>query len=157
MKASNIFVTGFLVLTLLSTIFLIFSTLNYLEFYTAIKELKLSLKVSPQVKGERLILDIEIRVINPTSYKGLKLKSLSYRLSYRVEGESAELAAGQIWYSTAKPIQPYSELSLRASPSLDLEAAEKYLSHPEGGLWIVNCSALLETFTGVLRINLSYP
>jgi hypothetical protein len=162
LKRTEIVLIAFSVLALLSTSSLIVSTLNYTEFYVAVKDLKLSsLEVSPQVRGERLIFNTTIIIENPTGYVGLGLKSLGYRLSYKIGDNVIELAAGQRWYSRSKPLQPHSDLVLKFSPSLNLEDenAEKYLTYTseKDVLWIINCSALLETFTGDLRISLSYP
>jgi hypothetical protein len=164
LKRPDGFVTAFLALALLSSLFLTLSTINYVDFYMALRDLKLStLEVSPQVRGERLIFNVTIAINNPTSYVGLRLKALGYRLSYRAGDEVRELAAGQGWYSEAKFIQPRSDLFLDLSPSLNIgdEDAKRYLAYAEekgeDTLWLINCSALLETFTGDLRINISYP
>ena len=77
----------FLVTCVASTAWLALSTVNYVEFFRAVETFNLQLRdVGLIESGDNVEVSMIFDMINPTSYRGFKLREFSYKLSFNTNG-----------------------------------------------------------------------
>lgn len=102
--------TAFLVACIASTVWLALSTVNYTEFFRAVETINLKLKEVDVIESEENAeISMTFEIVNPTSYRGFRLREFSYKLSFRTSDVGPlDISSDTVSYST-DPIEvtPY--------------------------------------------------
>mgnify|MGYP001067715535 CR=1 FL=1 len=149
----------FLAITAASTIVLARSTLNYMEFYTALKKLTLQLSnFGFSIEPNLVLITVDSTIVNPTSYVGLELVSVSIALYFEADGETVELTRDEFWYTTPKPLNPYLNITLKSSSSVSVNSISTQLfikALEQGSIdWTLAPHVVLATLIGPLGMSL---
>ena len=151
---------------MISAVSLVVSTLNYIEFYTAIQKLDLAVvDVSPTIEQNSANITMVFAIINPTRYIGLKIREISMGLYYL---EANDTLAGLWWdtrYYYQQPISlnPYSNTTQQLLINLnrDLDQTKSFIDfytvHQGNIKWELRCGVILLTFIDNVQIELSAP
>lgn len=161
-KRRNWFLIIFSVITITSVLLLIEPTLNYAEFYSALE--KLDLKVpyfSFKIKENRIYINATFTLKNNSSYVGIKLKNLVWKIGFFETEESyVELATGTFWWYPEAPLTPNSNITrdLPSDYSIDESAPNaktlmNLYDNQETIRWMISGSVLLDTFLGTFRLQ----
>jgi hypothetical protein len=102
--------TIFLVACIASTVWFALSTVNYSEFFRAVETFNLKLKNVNLIESEENIeFSMIFEMLNPTSYRGFRLREFSYKLSFKTDNTGPlEISSDTLSYAT-EPIEvtPY--------------------------------------------------
>lgn len=148
---------------IVSAIFLIASTSNYVEFFRAMQNLSLTInKVSPSVRQNEVNITLIFSITNPTRYVGLGLTELSFALYYQADNENIDLWWKRLTYSEQPiTIDPYWNKTFQYHINLDADAEstklfqnfyENYHGHVE---WLLKCGAIVTAFAGEMDVPLT--
>lgn len=158
----NMLLIVFSVISVTSTILLIGPTLNYAEFYSALETLDLKVPYFDfNVEQDRIYINATFTLKNNSSYVGIKLKNLSWRIGFFETDESyVELATGTFWWYPEVPLDPDSKITRELPP--DYSVAESVpnakslinmYDNQEPIRWMISGSVLLDTFLGTVRLQ----
>lgn len=152
--------TIFLAIVIVSAIFLIVSTSNYVEFYRAIETLDLTImKASPSVGQNEVNITLIFSITNPTRYVGLKLNELSFALYFQSNSENIDL-----WWKTVTyhkqpvTIDPYWNKTFQYHTNLDVNAdstkrfQDLYQTQQGNIRWLLKGGAIVITFAGEIDV-----
>ncbi len=156
----------FTVITVVATVSLIGSTLNYIEFFTALQEIHLEmLDVNLAIGQSTVNITLIFAITNPTGYTGLRIRELSHELCYK---EADSTHALHWWtssyYQQPKPLDRYSNITFEEPIYLNVNSAhsqetsrflEFYENHPQNIMWVLKCSAIFITFAGKIPASLT--
>lgn len=159
----------FLAITLVAAVSLISSTMNYIEFFTAVRTIDLAVSdVQLAIGQDTANITLIYAVINPTSYTGLRLRELSHELSYKEAGSELEPAGLEWWTSSyrqqPKPLNGYSNITFEDNIFLSTDSAraeeterflEFYENHQQSIMWVLKCSAIFISFAGNIVTSLA--
>ena len=161
-KKHNILVIVFSAISISSAFLLITSTYNYVEFYKALRELNLQLlEVNPSV-GNTANLTLFFLVSNPTSYVGLRLREISFVLSFEYLNNKVELHFDTVSFAKQPlTIDPYWNKTFELFVQLDMNRKqtmsfiEFYKSQPQKIVWTLDTGAILITFVGKVDVPMT--
>lgn len=154
--------TTLLLITIVSSAFLVTSTLNYVEFYTAVVQLSLRvLNVSTLIEVENVNITLLFALSNPTKYVGLSLREFFFTLFFEVDDDMTTLYGGFISYARApESIEPYGNKTIKykinLKPSNVTQRFKNLYEASQGDItWMLQGTAILITFVGTLDVPLS--
>lgn len=158
----NMLVIVFSVVSITSTILLIGPTLNYAEFYAALETLDLKVPhFNFKIEQDRIYINATFTLENNSSYVGIKLKNLSWKIGFFETDESyVELTAGTFWWYPEVPLDPGSKITRELPP--DHSVAESVpnakslinMYHNQEPIrWMISGSVLLDTFLGTINLQ----
>ena len=155
--------TIFIAIVIISAIFLIVSTSNYVEFYRAIETLDLTImNASPSVEQNEVNITLIFSITNPTRYVGLKLQELSFALYFQNNSENIDL-----WWKTLAyhnqpvTIDPYWNNTFEYHINLDVNAdstkrfQDLYQTQQGNVKWLLKSGAIVITFAGEIDVPLT--
>ena len=148
---------------LASAFILVTSTLNYVEFYRAMANLTLQLlDVSPSIETNNVNVTLMFSITNPTSYHGLRLRELSYTLTFEAFQSQLSLYGDVISFADQPLIvDPYwnktFEYQIRFNMRREqtVNFIELYESQPQDALWSMRATVLVDTFVGIIDVPLT--
>jgi len=162
-STNTIFKATFLLIIVVSSIFLVMSTSNYVEFFIAVRELSLqTLDVSASIGPEDVSITLVFAICNPTRYTGLAFQQLTYTLLFEVDDNNTTLYGGLISYRAApEPIGAYSNMTFNEEISLNPNVISTedfrslYETRQEDITWILQGTAIFLSFVGTIDVPLS--
>ncbi len=81
----------FSIASIASVLFMIAGAANYTEFYRAIAQLEATiLSINSSIEEKQVDLTLVFSITNPTNYRGLEIREISYSLQY--EDNEAKIA-----------------------------------------------------------------
>lgn len=142
---------------------LVISTLNYTQFYTAIRRLDLAvLDVSPTIGEDSLSVTLIFAITNNSSYTGLNVRELSYTLNFEHDMERVRILSDtKSYYSEPVRLGPYSNTTFEYVTTLGVnqEPAQRFIEfykNKQGYItWILTCNVIFLTFIGTVYIPLT--
>lgn len=156
----SVFTTLFIAIVILSTIFLIISTLNYVEFFKAMEKLTLTIiKVCPSVGQDGANVTFSFSITNPTRYGALRLRELSFALYFQTNAEDVDVWWERLSYHEPITINPYWNKTfeyLNDPIDCNLEAFQEFYAANHGNVkWLLRCGAIVVTFAGQTDLPLT--
>lgn len=153
----------FLLIVIVSSVFLVTSTSNYVRFFSAVEQLSLEvLNVSTSIEQENVNITLVLAIYNPTRYVGLSLREFSFTLFFEADGDMTTLHGGFISYASApEHIEPHwnktLEREINLNPNKEATKLFKSLYETSQGkiTWMLQGTAILITFVGTLDVPLS--
>lgn len=146
----NVTLTLFLICTIIAAYYLVASTLNYTEFYRAIREIHLAnLKVDAFVEQKDVNISLSFDIENPTGYIGLQLRSVTCQLYFLDNSEKVALWWDMRSYSTDQRLDPRSKVPLEwnLNPTASAERFITYFETHQGAVnWTLECGVRLAAF-----------
>lgn len=146
----NVSLVLFSLCTIVAAYYLVASTINYTEFYRAIREVNLiNLKVDTVVEQRSVNISLSFEIQNPTRYVGLKLREVTCQLYFADNNEKVVLWWGLKSYGTSQPLDPYSKVSLEwsFSPAASTDRFLTYFENHQGAInWMIQCGVRLAAF-----------
>lgn len=140
----------FLIFTIIAAYYLIASTLNYTEFYRAIREIHIAnLRIDAFVEQENVNISLSFDIENPTRYIGLQLQSVTSQLYFLDNSEKVMLWWEMKAYGTTQPLDPYSKVPVEWSltPIASTERFIAYFEAHNGAVnWTLECGVRLAAF-----------
>lgn len=161
-KRRNVLVIVFSVVTVASTLLLIEPTLNYAEFYTALETLDLKVPYfNFKIEQNRIYINATFTLKNNSSYVGIKLKNLVWKIGFFETDESyVELATGTFWWYPEVPLDPNANITRELPPDYSIDEsvpnAKSLINmyhNQETIRWMISGSVLLDTFLGTFRLQ----
>jgi hypothetical protein len=158
----NIVATIFSAVTVVSALLLIQPTLNYAEFFTALERLDLKVpSFNFTIKQDRIYINATFTLKNNSSYVGIKLKNLVWKIGFFETNESyVELVSGTFWWYPEAPLDPGSKITRKLPPDYSLQESVpnaksliNLYQNQETIRWVMSGSVLLDTFLGALRVE----
>lgn len=159
----NVMTTIFLATSVMSIVFLIISTLTYIEFYRAIETLDLRvLDISPSIGQNTVAIGLDFVIMNPTSYADLKIREIGFALHYTLANGTL---IGLYWFTSTyykqpTPLNGYSNVTFEYSINLDVHSSSterfiEFYEEQQGNInWVLKCNALLITFAENMNVQL---
>lgn len=142
--------TLFLICTTIAAYYLVASTLNYTEFYRAIREIHIAnLKVDAFMDQKNVNISLSFDIENPTRYIGLQLQSVTCQLYFFDNSEKVILWWDMKAYGTAQTLDPNSKVPLEWSfnPIASTERFTAYFEDHQGAVkWTLECGVRLAAF-----------
>lgn len=160
---------AFLAITVVATVSLVGSTLNYIEFFTALQDVDFAILDMTLDVGENTVnITLVFAITNPTGYSGLRLRELSNGLYYK-EANSEDQPIGLDWWTRSyrqqpKPLDRYSNITVEESIHLGVSSMRKreterflefYGTHQQNLMWVLKSSAIFVTFAGDVIVALT--
>ena len=162
MSKQNAFTIIFLGISVLSAISLVNATLNYVEFYTAIERLELTvINVSTSIGQTKVNVTLFFQITNPTTYMGLKLQELSYILKFEANDETVDICWDLTAYREPIPVNPVSNMTFQYTIDLNIDKdttrylMQHYETHQGNIKWLLKCGAVVSTFLGKFEVPLT--
>ena len=152
----------FSLVSVTSTILLIGPTLNYAEFYAALETLDLRVPYfSFKIEQDRIYINATFTLENNSSYVGIKLKNLSWKIGFFETDESyVELTAGTFWWYPEVPLDPSSKITRELPPDHSIaesvpnaKSLINMYHNQEPIRWMISGSVLLDTFLGTVNLQ----
>lgn len=157
----------FFAVSTISTILLVISTLNYLEFYKAIEQMKIEISdVTLFIEPDNVEVTLNFTIENPTRYADLKLRDLSWSLYFYDENAEEQLlwADSISYYDAPLPIDPYwaKSLEYQINLSINRDVTQRLLkthNEQQNINWRLSASAIVISFVDTLDVPMSatYP
>lgn len=140
----------FLICTIIAAYYLVESTMNYTEFYRAIREIHIvDLKVDAFVEQKNVNISLSFDIENPTRYTGLQLQSITCQLYFFNNSEKVVLWWGMKTYGSSQPLNPHSKVKVEwnLTPMVSTERFIAYFEAYQGVVqWTLECGVRLATF-----------
>lgn len=158
----NILLIVFSVVSVTSAILLIGPTLNYAEFYSALETLDLKVPYFDfNIRQDRIYINATFTLKNNSSYVGIRLKNLSWRIGFFETDESyVELATGTFWWYPEVPLDPDSKITRELPPDHSIaesvpnaKSLINMYNNQESIRWMISGSVLLDTFLGTVKLQ----
>jgi hypothetical protein len=126
-KKKNIKTYVFVVVTVVSVLLLWAPTSNYVQFYKATSEIKVSalrstLTFVPDLDC-RVLVSINVTAENPTGYSGIGVVSVMFNLFFNKTGDPRDLSHGnRVWFKEepGESLDPHSNVTKSYDLVLDL-------------------------------------
>jgi len=158
----NMLLIVFSVVSVTSTILLIGPTLNYAEFYAALETLDLKVPYfNFKIEQDRIYINATFTLKNNSSYVGIKLKNLSWKIGFFETDESyVELTSGTFWWYPEVPLDPDSKITRELPPNHSVaesvpnaKSLINMYHNQEPIRWMISGSVLLDTFLGTVNLQ----
>lgn len=173
----------FMVLVASSTIFLVQATINYVEFYAALRNFDLKITSADySIENKTVEFTIHYNATNPTPYNDLKLDSLINGLYYQGENHTVIISYGgprggtpyekiitDWWEFTIQEVifntqfNPYSNMDLQVKTSITGENARLFIDfferkgkYQESIQWRIDSTAIVSTPAFIKTLNLEF-
>lgn len=153
----------FLLVVIASSVFLVISTQNYLEFYSAVEKLSLRvIDVSTLIELENVNITLVFAIFNPTGYVGLSLREFVFTLFFENNSDNTALYGGFVSYGSApEPIEPYGNKTIKHETILNLnkdvtKLFKNLYQNNQGDIaWMLKGNAHINSFVGTLDVAMS--
>ena len=158
----NMLLTVFSIVSVAATILLIGPTLNYAEFYEALETLDLKVPYfNFKIEQDRIYINATFTLKNNSSYVGIKLRNLSWKIGFFETDESyVELTTGTFWWYPEAPLDPGSLITRELPPDHSVgesvpnaKSLINLYDSQEHIRWMISGSVLLDTFLGDVKLQ----
>lgn len=159
----------FLTATIASVLFMVTGTANYTEFYRAVGQLEAKiLSIDLSIEEKQVNLTLVFSVTNPTSYRGLEMREISYALQYEDHKAEISLVTDTLLF-TSNPIviDPFWSktfecpkiLNINSLPQIQKQATLRFIElhqTQQGRIeWVFDCTAILLTFVDTIDVPMT--
>jgi len=159
----------FFAASIASVFFLVTGTANYTEFYKAVGQLEAKiLSVDLSIKERQVDLTLVFSMTNPTSYRGLELREISYALQYEDDEAKISLVTDTLLFATNPiTIDPFWNrtferqqiLNIDSLPQIQKQATLRFIElhrTQQGRIkWVLDCTAILLTFVDTIDVPMT--
>lgn len=153
----------FFAVSIMSSILLVISTLNYMEFYRAIEQIEIEISdVTLFIEPDNVEVTLSFTIENPTRFAGLKLRDLSWSLHfYDDNNETVYITSATYSYFTQPlPVESHWHRNFEHKINLnpDKENAQQLLNAYEDQQdvkWKLSATAIVISFVGTLDVPMS--
>ena len=158
----TVLATIFSAVTVTSTLLLIEPTLNYAEFFSALETLDIEVPYfNFTIKQDQIYINATFTLRHNSSYVGIKLKNLVWKIGFFETDESyVELATGTFWWYPEVPLDPNANITRELPPDYSLDESVpnaksliNMYNNQETIRWMISGSVLLDTFLGTFRLQ----
>lgn len=163
--ATAIFFTA----SIASVLFLIAGTANYTEFYRAVAQLEAQiLSINSSIGEKQVDLTLVFSITNPTSYRGLEIREISYSLQYEDDEAKTTLVTDNLLFaSNPIIIDPFwnktfecpQTLNVDSLPQIQKQATVRFIElyqTQQGKIkWVLDCTAILLTFVDTIDVPMT--